>query len=147
MLVLLRTALTFRENATLLERSVSESLTDSLTGIANRRKLVADLEPLLAAASPEDAHLLVIFDLNGFKDYNDTFGHPAGDALLARLAAKLEEATAPVGRAYRLGGDEFCAHSRVGGAPRPRRLRAAGRRRELRRVERVRSGHPAGRGS
>jgi two-component system cell cycle response regulator len=108
-LVLLRTVLTFRENTRLLEHSVFESLTDALTGIANRRKLVSDLEELLAEATGEDRHLLVIFDLNGFKDYNDAFGHPAGDALLARLASKLQAAVEPEGRAYRMGGDEFCA--------------------------------------
>jgi diguanylate cyclase (GGDEF)-like protein len=52
---------------------------------------------------------LVLYDLNGFKRYNDTFGHPAGDALLARLSGKLEEIVAPHGTAYRMGGDEFCA--------------------------------------
>jgi two-component system cell cycle response regulator len=50
-----------------------------------------------------------MFDLNGFKNYNDTFGHPAGDALLLRLGAALAEAVGPLGgRAYRPGGDEFC---------------------------------------
>jgi HD-GYP domain-containing protein (c-di-GMP phosphodiesterase class II) len=52
--------------------------------------------------------MLALFDLNGFKAYNDSFGHPAGDALLARLAGKLREAVAPGGAAYRMGGDEFC---------------------------------------
>jgi two-component system cell cycle response regulator len=107
-LVLVRTALTFRENALLLERSRSESLTDALTGVGNRRRLTADLDALLDRVTEDEPHLLVIFDLNGFKDYNDSFGHPAGDALLARLAAKLEAAVTPAGRAYRLGGDEFC---------------------------------------
>jgi len=51
----------------------------------------------------------MLFDLNGFKAYNDTFGHPAGDALLIRLAKALDAAMAKHGgRAYRLGGDEFC---------------------------------------
>jgi two-component system cell cycle response regulator len=107
-LVLVRTALTFRENALLLERSRFESLTDALTGVGNRRRLTADLDALLDRVTEDEPHLLVIFDLNGFKDYNDSFGHPAGDALLARLAAKLEAAVAPAGHAYRLGGDEFC---------------------------------------
>lgn len=44
-----------------------------------------------------------------FKNYNDTFGHFAGDALLTRLATKLRDAVAGHGSAYRLGGDEFCA--------------------------------------
>jgi diguanylate cyclase (GGDEF)-like protein len=51
----------------------------------------------------------MLFDLNGFKGYNDTFGHPAGDALLVRLATALDQAmTDHGGSAYRLGGDEFC---------------------------------------
>jgi two-component system, cell cycle response regulator len=50
-----------------------------------------------------------MFDLNGFKNYNDTFGHPAGDALLLRLGSALADAVAVMGgRAYRPGGDEFC---------------------------------------
>src|SRR5262249_37725687 len=44
----------------------------------------------------------------GFKNYNDTFGHAAGDMLLDRLASRLADAVAGHGRAYRLGGDEFC---------------------------------------
>ena len=50
----------------------------------------------------------MLFDLDGFKRYNDTFGHPAGDALLQRLASKLTAAVAGHGIAYRMGGDEFC---------------------------------------
>ena len=50
----------------------------------------------------------MFFDLDGFKRYNDTFGHAAGDALLARLGGALAAAIGDRGRAYRLGGDEFC---------------------------------------
>ena len=52
--------------------------------------------------------MLVLFDLDGFKSYNDTFGHPAGDALLARLGAALQTAMGSASSAYRMGGDEFC---------------------------------------
>jgi diguanylate cyclase (GGDEF)-like protein len=52
--------------------------------------------------------VLVLLDLDGFKAYNDTFGHPAGDSLLARLGAHLRDASDGRGQAYRLGGDEFC---------------------------------------
>ena len=82
---------------------------DSLTGLRNRRKLTADLErTLLASTGTGSSHLLAIFDLNGFKHYNDNFGHPAGDVLLARLGEKLDAAVGSNGDAYRLGGDEFC---------------------------------------
>jgi diguanylate cyclase (GGDEF)-like protein len=107
-LVLARTALSFRENARLLEHSRHEASTDSLTGLPNRRKLLLDLEDELDRARNGEPRRLVVFDLNGFKAYNDTFGHPAGDALLSRLATKLAAAVGPDGDAYRMGGDEFC---------------------------------------
>jgi two-component system, cell cycle response regulator len=50
----------------------------------------------------------MLFDLNGFKAYNDTYGHPAGDALLSRLGGALAAAVDGTGGAYRMGGDEFC---------------------------------------
>jgi diguanylate cyclase (GGDEF)-like protein/putative nucleotidyltransferase with HDIG domain len=53
-------------------------------------------------------HALALFDLDGFKSYNDAFGHPAGDALLERLGSNLAAALGDTGRAYRMGGDEFC---------------------------------------
>jgi diguanylate cyclase (GGDEF)-like protein len=81
---------------------------DSLTGLPNRRSLFADLEEGLPAATADRPILLTMFDLNGFKDYNDTFGHPAGDALLTRVGKCLEDALGERATAYRMGGDEFC---------------------------------------
>ncbi len=104
--VLLRTLVTFRENARMTARASSLALTDALTGLWNRRKLVADLADALESAPRP--HVLLLYDLNGFKTYNDTFGHPAGDALLARLAGKLQRALPAGASCYRLGGDEFC---------------------------------------
>ncbi len=82
------------------------AMTDSLTGLPNRRRLMDDL----AAAMDDDAGALALFDLDGFKAYNDTFGHLAGDALLTRLGHRLRDTVAATGAgtAYRLGGDEFC---------------------------------------
>jgi two-component system cell cycle response regulator len=106
--VLLRTALSFRENGRLLLEAREQSMTDPLTLLGNRRRLMVDLERELGRLQDE-AWLLVILDLNGFKGYNDSFGHPSGDALLARLGGKLARAAAAAGAsAYRLGGDEFC---------------------------------------
>jgi two-component system, cell cycle response regulator len=105
---IVRMALTFSENVSLVERSRHEALTDPLTGLGNRRRLLLALEDVLQSASTRAPWALLLFDLNGFKRYNDTFGHPMGDALLARLGAKLAEAAAPEATAYRLGGDEFC---------------------------------------
>ena len=106
-LVVVRLAATFRENSSLFELTRQEATTDVLTGLGNRRQLVADLERRLHAATVRPT-LLMLFDLDGFKGYNDTFGHPAGDALLARLGEKLAAVPGSNGAAYRLGGDEFC---------------------------------------
>jgi two-component system cell cycle response regulator len=103
-----RGGLLFRENLRLLQASRLESLTDGLSGLANRRALMADLELAAANAAADDPRTLALFDLDGFKQYNDAFGHAAGDTLLRRLGADLNAAVAGHGRAYRLGGDEFC---------------------------------------
>lgn len=80
---------------------------DALTGMPNRRQLMRDLEARLTpGAAPA---VLAILDLDGFKTYNDTFGHPAGDDLLCRIGGRLAaEAQRIGGVAYRMGGDEFC---------------------------------------
>ncbi len=92
---------------------VSAALTDSLTGLGNRRMLMRDLPAQLRSASTSRPLVLLLFDLNGFKAYNDSFGHGAGDDLLARLGRALAAAVASRGRAYRLGGDEFCVLAAV----------------------------------
>jgi two-component system cell cycle response regulator len=105
--VLVRLAITFDQNTRMLAASRDEAVTDPLTGLANRRRLMADLEAAVSAAPPQ-AMVLALFDLDGFKAYNDSFGHPAGDDLLRRLGGQLAAAMAPYGHGYRLGGDEFC---------------------------------------
>ena len=96
--VLGRLTLVFGENLAMLAASREDAVTDPLTGLWNRRKLIADLE--------SGGHgVLVLLDLDGFKSYNDTYGHIAGDALLDRLGRGLQG----IGTgAYRMGGDEFC---------------------------------------
>ncbi|HXN38133.1 MAG TPA: HD domain-containing phosphohydrolase [Solirubrobacteraceae bacterium] len=86
-----------------------EATLDPLTGLANRRQLSEDLASVWRKATPEHPVRLLTFDLDGFKAYNDTFGHPGGDSLLRRLAQSFKAAVGDYGRAYRLGGDEFCA--------------------------------------
>jgi diguanylate cyclase (GGDEF)-like protein len=110
--VIVHAVLTFRERLALLASSREEALTDSLTGLGNRRSFVAALESKLLDRG-EDPLVLVVFDLDGFKTYNDSFGHAAGDALLGRVASRLADAIDGYGRAYRLGGDEFCVLASV----------------------------------
>jgi diguanylate cyclase (GGDEF)-like protein len=86
-----------------------QAMHDPLTGLANRRQLSGDLAQIIRTATVERPAYLVVFDLDGFKAYNDAFGHHGGDLLLTRLARALAAAVAPGGSSYRLGGDEFCA--------------------------------------
>jgi diguanylate cyclase (GGDEF)-like protein len=107
--VMIRLTLTFRQNVGILRASRDEALTDALTGLGNRRALTRELDDALPVAQPESPLVLALFDLDGFKHYNDTFGHPAGDVLLARLAGNLRAYFGNRARVFRMGGDEFCA--------------------------------------
>jgi two-component system cell cycle response regulator len=92
----------------MLQSSREDAATDALTGLANRRQLDRDLAELFRVPDAPEERMLMLLDLNGFKLYNDTFGHPAGDALLARISDHLTRAVNGRGKAYRMGGDEFC---------------------------------------
>jgi len=106
LVAVIRLILTYKTSRTLLRVSHRASLTDELTQLGNRAKLLRDLD---VACVSEAGTLLALFDLDGFKNYNDTYGHPAGDALLLRLAGRLTAAMPAGAEAYRMGGDEFCA--------------------------------------
>jgi diguanylate cyclase (GGDEF)-like protein len=103
--VIVRLALSVRENRALLE----QARTDPLTGLGNRGGLQLQLEAISEQARAGRPAAVYLFDLNGFKRYNDTFGHPAGDDLLVMLGRRLLPAVGEDGAVYRIGGDEFCA--------------------------------------
>jgi GGDEF domain-containing protein len=79
---------------------------DTLTRLQNRRALLQDLGQVLAERRPVTFALL---DIHGMRGFNDAHGHIAGDALLARLGAKLESVMVGHGHVYRLGGVQLCA--------------------------------------
>ena len=108
LLVFARGAWTFHENVLLLDASRRDARTDALTGLGNRRAMSSALERFLVDGRESAPGVLVMFDLDGFKLYNDRFGHIAGDTLLAHLGQRLREAVGDTGEAFRLGGDEFC---------------------------------------
>ena len=86
---------------------------DPLTGLANRRQLASDLARAIRDATVERPARLVVFDLDGFKAYNDAFGHHGGDLLLARLAHALAGGAAPEGRATASVGTSSARSSRM----------------------------------
>jgi two-component system, cell cycle response regulator len=107
--VFARFAVTFREYMHMVKHSSTEAATDVLTGLGNRRRLLVDLDwAARRAATNGSVAAFGLFDLDGFKAYNDAYGHPAGDALLTRLGGRLAAAVDSAGSAYRMGGDEFC---------------------------------------
>ncbi len=86
-----------------LERRAS---TDALTGLANRATFLTVVRERLADAASSDVALLLV-DLDGFKEVNDTYGHVAGDRLLELVGERLLHATRDADVTARLGGDEF----------------------------------------
>lgn len=86
----------------------SLSVTDELTGLLNRRGFEAELSRALARARRmNETGLLVMCDLNHFKAINDTYGHPAGDAILRAVGRLLKRNTRESDYVARVGGDEF----------------------------------------
>jgi diguanylate cyclase (GGDEF)-like protein len=82
--------------------------TDDLTGLANRESFRSRLAQEIEAATREDRPFVVMMmDLDRFKEINDTLGHHYGDALLRELGPRLKRAVAPAGLVARFGGDEF----------------------------------------
>ncbi len=96
-----------RERDQLEAAGAERAFVDPLTGLPSRRALMRDLEAYLDQEDGPDL-MLALFDLDGFKPYNDAFSHPAGDALLVRFADRLQRSLDGSAQGYRMGGDEFC---------------------------------------
>jgi two-component system cell cycle response regulator len=91
-----------------LEQSVAAALTDSLTGLHNRRYLARHLEALLSGASRSAKPLAVLMvDIDNFKRINDTHGHAAGDEVIRLVANRLQQHTRSFESVARWGGEEF----------------------------------------
>jgi diguanylate cyclase (GGDEF)-like protein len=91
-----------------LQRQLSHQAThDPLTGLANRALLNQRLESALSRCSASFPAALLMLDLDGFKEVNDTLGHPSGDELLVDVARRLTSRVREQDMVARLGGDEF----------------------------------------
>jgi diguanylate cyclase (GGDEF)-like protein/PAS domain S-box-containing protein len=94
---------------------------DPLTGLPNRLSLQKELGRLLAGDGRDRPNAVALFDLDGFKDVNDTLGHSIGDQLLIEIGQRLlgvAERRGETGQVFRLGGDEFVVIARGCGDPR-----------------------------
>jgi diguanylate cyclase (GGDEF)-like protein len=97
------------QNARLFQQVNVLSKTDPLTGLANRRQLEHDLAREFSAAVRGRRLIAAMFDLNDFKDYNDRYGHLAGDEALRLFGEVLRAETRIMNFSARYGGDEFVA--------------------------------------
>ncbi len=97
------------QNGRLVDRLRHDALHDALTGLPNRVQLqgvLADAVEKVASGRRQGATVMVL-DLDGFKDVNDTLGHACGDRLLQEISRRLVAAVGSAGFVARLGGDEF----------------------------------------
>jgi diguanylate cyclase (GGDEF)-like protein len=84
------------------------AITDELSGAYNRRYFIRYMEALLERARANRSRVtLLLFDIDDFKRYNDTFGHASGDAIIRELIQLLRACTRPKDLVARIGGDEF----------------------------------------
>ncbi len=90
-----------------LQRTQSEALLDSLTGLKNRRGLEMAIEDLMRDQSGLAGSALLLVDIDGFKSINDTFGHVLGDKVIRSIAHVLQTSIKGRDVAARLAGDEF----------------------------------------
>jgi diguanylate cyclase (GGDEF)-like protein len=97
------------ENAQLYARAEKLAITDALTGLHNRRNFYGAVEREMARVDRYSKRVmsLIMVDIDCFKDYNDRYGHLAGDALLKRLAEIFLSETRKVDVISRYGGEEF----------------------------------------
>ncbi|MBU2828555.1 EAL domain-containing protein [Acidithiobacillus ferriphilus] len=96
------------ERHRLMDELARQSLSDTLTGLPNRRALDAEMGKAIARSDRQERLLAVGFlDLDAFKPINDIYGHDAGDDLLKEMARRLQDAMRRMDTIARLGGDEF----------------------------------------
>ncbi|HKT05609.1 MAG TPA: EAL domain-containing protein [Rugosimonospora sp.] len=101
------------ENTRLVDRLRFDAHHDALTGLPNRRRMLAALEEAVKVRAPGEVVAALEFDVAGLRDVNDSLGHTAGDTLLAEVARRLRALAPPAALVARVGGDEFIVMLRM----------------------------------
>jgi diguanylate cyclase len=107
MLVIIRMVMTQGEVRLLGKSSFADARTDHVTGLPNRRAFLEDGEEKLASLKSSEQLGIVLIDLDGFKEVNDSIGHAYGDELLKIVGQRFAKRVGDRGSVARLGGDEF----------------------------------------
>ncbi|GGK13518.1 bifunctional diguanylate cyclase/phosphodiesterase [Pilimelia terevasa] len=101
------------ENSRLVDRLRFDAYHDALTGLPNRRRILQALEESVKFRAPGEVVAVLLFDVDGLRDVNDSLGHAAGDKLLVEVSRRLRELAPPAALVGRLGSDEFVVTLRV----------------------------------
>ncbi|GHJ46185.1 bifunctional diguanylate cyclase/phosphodiesterase [Catellatospora sp. TT07R-123] len=101
------------ENNRLVDRLRYDAYHDALTALPNRRRVTQALEEAVRVRAPGEVVALLMFDVDGLRDVNDSLGHAAGDQLLAEVATRLRTLAPPAALVGRSGGDEFVVTLRL----------------------------------
>ncbi len=101
------------ENNRLVDRLRFDAYHDALTALPNRRRISQALEEAVRVRAPGEVVAVLMFDVDGLRDVNDSLGHAAGDQLLAEVATRLRTLSTPAALVGRVGGDEFVVTLRL----------------------------------
>ncbi|WP_144121739.1 putative bifunctional diguanylate cyclase/phosphodiesterase [Catellatospora sichuanensis] len=101
------------ENNRLVDRLRFDAYHDALTALPNRRRINQALEEAVRVRAPGEVVAVLMFDVDGLRDVNDSLGHAAGDQLLAEVATRLRTLSPPAALVGRVGGDEFVVTLRL----------------------------------
>ncbi len=104
------------ENNRLVDRLRFDAYHDALTSLPNRRRLVQALDEAVRVRTHGEVVAILMFDVDGLRDVNDSLGHAAGDRLLAEVAGRLRATAPPAALVGRIGGDEFVVTLRTANA-------------------------------
>ncbi|MBG6069489.1 putative bifunctional diguanylate cyclase/phosphodiesterase [Micromonospora ureilytica] len=101
------------ENSRLVDRLRHDAYHDTLTKLPNRRRVTGALEESIKIGAPDEVVALLLFDVDGLRQVNESLGHAAGDKVLVEVASRLRASAPSSALVGRVGGDEFLVTLRL----------------------------------